>query len=270
MAQLLKSLRKVVSIKLCITRDDNVYCDVLVYSMHTEKAMFESNEAQIRGRFSILLVKVRLALEEKEVDVKKLHQYLKGLFKQGDCVKGTTVLEIFNAVTDNRLWDYGHYSYLEILIREYLPERVSMMKEYKGHLSGFHTGIKLIDYMKYANLPEVSDSTTEVDLRKYTAQHYQKLKVTLKVDRKISELSLAYVQDLWSSLAEEFDLPSLTALLDKILTGSLEIVWLILPHIAKMITMSVQNSGSFFRQHNIVYISIDDQPVYDMRLTVRQ
>ena len=81
---------------------------------------------------------------------------------------------------------------------------------------------------------------------------------------------MKYVQDLWSSFAEEFDLPSLTVVLDKILEGSLEIVWLILPHVAEKIASAASSKGaiSFFRKLHMVYVAIDDHPIYDEKLMV--
>ena len=67
---------------------------------------------------------------------------------------------------------------------------------------------------------------------------------------------------LWESLAEEFDLPSLTAVIDKIIDGSLIISWLILPHIADKIRASFSKALRFYQQLGIVEVFIDDDLLY--------
>ena len=77
-----------------------------------------------------------------------------------------------------------------------------------------------------------------------------------------------YVEGLWKSFVEEYGIPSLTAVLDRVLEGSLEIVWLILPHVAEMIAASAHKSLPFFQKHNIIYLAIDDHIIYDSSLQV--
>ena len=94
-------------------------------------------------------------------------------------------------------------------------------------------------------------------------KYYRKLKIKLKLDKRITELTLSYVNKLWQSLAEEFDLPSLTAVLDKIIDGSLVISWQILPHIADMIRASSSKALRFYQRHGIVEVHIDDHLLYN-------
>ena len=82
---------------------------------------------------------------------------------------------------------------------------------------------------------------------------------------KISDISLSYVNDLWTELAEEFDLPSLTAIIDKIVAGSIEITWLVLPHLAATIILKSKllRAVKFFRQHHIINLMVDEDVIYD-------
>ena len=57
-------------------------------------------------------------------------------------------------------------------------------------------------------------------------------KVKLELERKIDIIALKYVQDLWEEFVEEFDIPYLTAVIGKILSGSLHITWIITSEIA--------------------------------------
>ena len=89
--------------------------------------------------------------------------------------------------------------------------------------------------------------------KKYN-RHYQKLTVELRLERDISELTLLYAEKLWKALMKEFHLPPLTAVMDKIVEGSLSITWLILPHIVEKIRATYFKSVEFFQQRNIIRI----------------
>lgn len=234
--------------------------------------MMRSNIEEIKSRFSTLLMDVRSALEEKRVKVEDVFQLLVGIFQRDDCIPNTSLIEIFTAMTINNLWNYQHHSPVEKLVHCFLPDRLSLMTKYKSYLSGFYATTKLIDYIRYTNLPQNDDSEEDpnkpLPLQNYTVKDYRRLKVVLKTDRKISKLSLVYVQELWNSFAEEFDIPSLTAVIDKILEGSIEIIWLIQPHVAEKIIVAAHKSTPFFRQHQIIYVAVDDHLVYDAALMV--
>ena len=136
------------------------------------------------------------------------------------------------------------------------------MRDYKSNLTGFFLTTKLVDYIEYRKL-QTDDSDDDSEqlfiLKKYTVQHYRKIKVKLELNRKVSELSLAYVHKLWHSLADEYELPSLTAIVDQILTGSLEITWRVLPQDV----LNIKARARFFRSHQIIQVFIDDVIVYD-------
>ena len=57
-------------------------------------------------------------------------------------------------------------------------------------------------------------------------------------------------------LAKEFHLPPLTAVMDKVMEGSLTITWLILSHIVEKIRVTYFKSVEFFQQHNIISIEL--------------
>ena len=228
------------------------------------EAMFRSNLEDIKSRFAFLLLKVRSAFEMNHVAPTDVHGVLIGIFDCGDRLPKTNLEEIFTAVTNQRLWDYTHHSPVEKLLRRFLPDHLLLMcemREYKAHLSGFYTTTKLIDYIKYTNIDSTADN--ELDLEKLTDANYQKLKVKLDLDRKINTLALKYVQDLWEEFAEEFDIPYLTAVIGKILSGSLHITWLITSKMANKIVTAVHES-TFFQNHpHIMYVAINGTVYYD-------
>ena len=97
-----------------------------------------------------------------------------------------------------------------------------------------------------------------------TAEHYKKIKVKLNLKRKISDLSLDYVHNLWVSFAEEFEIPSLTAILHEITRGSLEVTWLI-PHAFMEL---IKPRSSFYKRLGITQVLVDGRVVYDEKKMV--
>ena len=227
------------------------------------EAMFRSNLEDIQSRFAILLQSVQSALETHHVAPTDVHGVLIAMFGCGtDCLPKTNLEEMFKAATSQSLWDYTHHSPVEKLLRRFLPDYLSCMREYKAHLSGFYATTQLIDYITYTNIDSAVEG--ELDLEKLTVVHYQKLTVELKLnDRKIDTLSLKYVQDLWEEFAEEFNIPYLTAVISKILRHSILITWLITPDTANKIATASRES-SFFQNHpNITYVAINDTVYYE-------
>ena len=230
-------------------------------------AVIQSNEERIEALFSALLLKVQAVFEASNVVVSRVRQFLVNFLKCEDCLPESisNFDKLFTAVTMNGLWSYQHYSPLEWLTDHFLPEEPQIkgfMRDYKSQLAGFFLTTKLVDYIEYKQLQadeSDDDSDQQSTLKKYTAQHYRKIKIRLKMKRKLSEISLGYVQKLWSSLAEEYELPSLTAIIDTIVDGSLEITWLLPPHVAERI----KPRAKFFRQLQIVQMFLDDVTVYD-------
>ena len=219
------------------------------------KRMFDSNEEDIKSRFATLLISVRSALEANHYPTNDVRSILVGMFAESDdyIPRTNRLEEIFDAATHHRLWDYLHHSPVESLLRRCLPDHISLIREYKEHLSGYCTTTKLIDYIKYTNM-DPQQGQNRLPLGSYTREQCQKITVTLGLTRNITELSLQYVQDLWEQFAEEFDIPFLTAVIDSVLSGSLIIIWLVPPKEAEKIVSSAHRSTSFFQVHDIISV----------------
>jgi hypothetical protein len=214
--------------------------------------MIRSNVEKIKALFSSLTLKVQSALQSQS-DISNVRHFLITFFKC-DLPETTEVEKLFTTIALNDLWDYHNHSPLERLINEFLPsdqEVGSLMKEYKARLSGFYVTTKLIDYVEYQNL-SADDSSP-----KLTTKQYKTIKVVLQLGRKISQVSLDYVVKLWQSFAEEYEIPSLTAVIDRIVAGSgLEVTWRVPLYLASAIVS--RPHLSFFRNHGIVCIFTDD------------
>ena len=238
------------------------YCNCTCAGME----MVRSNQARIKAHFSSLVLKVQSALQSQS-DVSNLRDFLITFFKH-NFPETSNLKKLFATISLSGLWDYHNYSPLEQLIDQFLPsdqEVRSLMKAYKARLSGFYLTTKLIDYIKYQTF-SADDSDEEYDQPspKLTPKQYKKIKVVLQLERKISQVSLDYVVKLWQSFAEEYEIPSLTAVIDRIVAGSLEVTWRVPQHIAE----AILPRSKFFRNHGIVLVSIDDIIIYDAKQMV--
>ena len=138
------------------------------------EAMFRSNLEDIKSRFAYLLQDVRSALEANHVATSDVHGVLIGMLNCGHCVPNTNLEDIFTAVTSHGFWDYTHHSPVEKLLCCFLPDHLSLMREYKAHLSGFYVTTKLIDYITYTNIISTVDS--KLDLERLTEAKLSKVK----------------------------------------------------------------------------------------------
>ena len=229
--------------------------------------MIRSNEEEIKMCFTALLLKVQSALQSEQ-DVSNVRQFFINFFKC-EFPETSDLDKLFAAVTLNSLWDYQHHSPLEQLINHFLArdqELEGLMKAYKARLSGFYLTTRLIDYIEYQNL-SANDTDEECDQPspKLTLKEYRKIKVVLQLKRKISQVSLDYVVKLWQSFAEEYEIPSLTTVFDRIVAGSLEVTWRVPKHIAD----TILPRSKFFRSHGIILVFIDDVIIYDEKQMVQ-
>ena len=222
--------------------------------------MAETALRKIKSRFSVLVINVQSSMEDHMVKVKKVRQFLLNFF-EGDCsIPNVADFDkLFDTITEARLWRYDHYGPLEELAETFLPEddpARAQVTEYKSQLTGFYATTRIIDFIKLNELEDREEIPGRTFSPKKYNSHYQKLTVELRLDRDVSELTLEYIGKLWKALAKEFHLPSLTAVMDKIVEGSLEITWLILPHIIDKISATYFKSVKFFQQHNITRIDL--------------
>ena len=74
---------------------------------------------------------------------------------------------------------------------------------------------------------------------------------------------MEYVDNLWLSLAEYFLLPALSALLDNIKHGCIEVSWLIPPHFMFQVIENLQRNTDFFKSKDIVEVFAEGECVYN-------
>jgi hypothetical protein len=226
------------------------------------------NLNKIKGQFSSLLLKVQSALKSHQVSVDSVRNFLVHYFRRSDWIHDPSNLDdLFTALSVAKLWNYDHYGDLEVVIEHFLADDSKVKKfisDYKSQLTGFYTTTRIADFIKLSDFEESEqDPQQPLPTDGFTLKDYRKLKLKLKIDRKVSAVTLSYVDELWRSLAEEFDLPCLTAVIHSIIEGSLVVTWLVLPHIAEKIISTSIKDDKFFHLNGITRMEIDSTVIFD-------
>ena len=223
---------------------------------------------KIKRQFASLQVEVRSAIEAQQIKVSDVHQFLVSFFQSECCIpEAPDLTKLFNIITEAKLWRYDHYGPLKELTETFLPAdnlARKLVSEYNTQLSGFYTTTKIINFIKLSELEDFEDDLQDFSPEKYK-MHYRKLTVELKLGWKIklSDMTMSYVDTLWKALLEEFNLPPLTAIIKKIVSGSLKIKWLVPLQVSTVIAASYSKALRFYQQHNIVKVELDGRTLYD-------
>ena len=233
------------------------------------------NQDEIKHCFALLIDRLRSALKVDGIEASDVIQYLKDT-----CMKLEVTLQgqlsnletIFDYLQSAQLWSYENYGLVDRLNKRFLEASSQSVKhdilKYKGKFSGYLAMKKIIHSEYFVEADEADDIGIEEPAKivaKYGTRECHKLKVKLELGgRKLSEVSLLYIAELWKSLREEYELPSLTAQIDYIMEKCLEIVWLISPMDAEKIRASMKSHLPFFQKHNITLVAIDGHIVYEL------
>ena len=168
------------------------------------------------------------------------------------------------------MWDYLNYQPLERVAKMYggkEPDLMAKLEAYIQHLVGYKMVVKMTDY--FADVSITRGSATEDDdtsspppVRK-DPDFRRKLEVKLNVP--IKARSLKYIDEIWNSLSRVFRLPPSSAILDKIIEGSLHITWLI-PAVFVPQMMEIAEQPKlivYFRQMSIRLLTVDGACLYE-------
>jgi hypothetical protein len=209
-------------------------------------------------------------MDARQVKVKDVHHFLVSFFQSECCIpEAPDLTKLFIIVTEAKLWRYDHFSPLRELAEKFLPNdnpARRLVSEYKDQLSGFYTTTKIIDFIDLSELDDLEDNSDSDGAKQSLSpkELYRELKLTLKLDRKVklSDMTMSYVDTLWKALIDEFDLPPLTAIIKKIVGGSLIISWLVPLQVSSVIKADYSKALGFYLQHNIAQIELDGSILY--------
>lgn len=204
--------------------------------------------------------------------MKKLQFFIKNMLGPNRAFKNAvstldSVLDTFEVMTDHCLWDYWNYHTVEAIVNKFAKDNMdikTLIDTYQTDLAGFKLGTKLSKYIKEkAHFIEIRERARrdQSPLARYDEIYYSRLETVLKVN--VDAKYLAYVDEVWKSIATHCRLPSLPALLDMIQKGSLKITWMLPIPSALQLQTSIQDSERFFQEQKIARIILDDEVLYD-------
>ncbi len=231
----------------------------------------------IKGHFADLTVRVRRRLKAINIDVDDFRLYLTSRFGCGDFISSiSSVSEVIDAVTRKPLWDYYNYHALEGIIKYFGKddsEMIGWMEKYKTRLTAFKATTKIADYIDIKDDDELiygADIPFKDHQKLYDRKFYHELSFKLSQKRKnniirVDERCLSYIDELWKSVSDQFLLPPLPIILEKIRNGCIEVTWIVPVTIALTINLKATSHRSieFYRQKNIVQITMNDRTVFD-------
>ena len=208
-----------------------------------------------------MLNKVRRKLKEKPIN-EDLRFLLNSYFLKDYISKSSDVNAIFETVNCYKLWDFWNYEPIANIVKEFAtddPELTSLMKHYRQDLESYKVTEKLIDHINAFSLTRKEEEELKHAAR-YDEQYYKTL--SMKLQMRVTEHSLKYIDDLWDEFATLYSLPRHEALLDHVHKGCISVVWLIPSRLAPQILDATPLNGDFYHKHNITEVAFDGTCIY--------
>ena len=248
------------------------------YSLITEEDIFTSslqlvskNKTMIKKEFFKLKEYIAGNLSKVNIDTDDFHDYVEDVFDaSGSIPEASSISTIFKTLTKKRFWDFLDISRLESIVEMFSGdlegENIKMIKMYKANLAGFKVATKIKDLIAANKEIGSSDDTIDEHEQKYDKKYLTDLSLKLFQDKKasikLSLQSLKYIDKLWSSLCEEFHMPSLPHLLDKIVEGCIAIHWVVHHNLVFKLLEGVSGAVEFFEREVIVNVCVQEVCVY--------
>ena len=228
--------------------------------------VLKKNEAKIKQAFAHLVGQVLVMLMNLPVNIVVFRVFMSNLFPGilKHIPSSASVSDFFTYISDNQMWSYTNHAPVESVAEEYLsanPETEQLIDKYETQLAGYNATTSLVDYIALCKENCVYGGKS-VSASTFDEAYYEKISVKLQIP--FTDETLEYVSILWKSLARRFLLPSLTALLYRVVEGSLVITWCIPHHFAMKIRENIGGAEAeeFFREYNIMEVKLDEEVVY--------
>jgi len=218
---------------------------------------------KIRGKFATLVKNASRKLQSI-VNIDDFRVFVINLFQPGDCIPDSgSVHEIFCAIAKNELWDCVNHFPLKLIIEEFACNDTKMsewVKEYEQARSGYMLMTKISEHIGAVAVSDSDDTDSEKQLKgkpaKYDPRYYRSL--SLKVEAKVTEVSMQYVDELWESFTSYYRLPSCVAILDTVRAECVLVTWLVPTKHTLELIQKARADPDFFQEHNILWAAVDD------------
>lgn len=218
----------------------------------------------------MLLLNTYRKLKEKPIKVEDFQFFLASLFPSECIPKSSSVHELFEAITRQKLWDYWNYYQLEQIVQEFVAddrEMISWMKTYQQDLKSFKATTKLIDHIPAARADsEYMSLSAERQPARYDQRYYLSLSIKLKIE--FTDHTLLYIDDLWNEFADLYGLPPRVALFDHVRRGCVSIVWCIPSHLTSEICSAKPLSADFCCKHKIMRVEFGEKCIYQEEVSI--
>ena len=237
----------------------------------------KKNVAIIKKNYAKLIMEIAKNLETAKPNMEEFHTFIINIFDARELPRAETVKYMFKILSEKKCWNFIDVSNLESIVEEFSvgfkDQNKKLMKQYKEELSGFKAATKIVDFMNLKRKEEPDDGSDgeeyisiDSNKEKYDEKYRKKLSIKLydgKGGTKITLRSLEYVDKLWNSLCEEFEMPSLPKLLDSIMSGCIIVTWIIRRIHAQKILHNVFHAAVFLKQELIVRVYLEGVCIYD-------
>ena len=247
------------------------------YELLVPTAASKKNEAIIKRNYAKLIMEIAKNLETVNPDMDDFHTFVINIFDASELPKVETVQDMFKILSEKKCWSFIDVSNLASIVEEFSEgfedQNKKRIKQYKEELSGFKAATKIVNFMNSNRENEPDDGSDseeyisiDSDKAKYDEKYRKKLSIKLNEGEggtKITLRSLEYVEKLWKSLCEEFEMPSLPKLLDSIVSGSIIVTWIVRRIHAQKILHNIFHAAIFLKQELIVGIYLEGVCIYD-------
>jgi len=227
---------------------------------------FENRQA-INEKFAVFLMNVCDKMLKNGVDIKKFRLFVVALFPPGDCIPPlpTDLSKIFEAITHHGLWDSFHYTPLMQIIRNFGagdPEMKAWIKNYKKDMRSYTLLTKIEDYI----VSEIVTFAEPPPAKK--AKYDPRYCCPVEWKTEFDDSTLRYLTDVWEMFSDRYLLPDSppSALLDRVRSGCVSVVWLIPSHLIPQLLKRVQVDTNFFQKHRILKVTVGDDIVYEEKV----
>ena len=216
----------------------------------------KKNILKIDAKFAMLVLHTSRKMEEK-MSVDEFILFCKQLSLTEHLPNDVASYQgIFSYFKNAGIWSYENYHLLETIIENFVPEISESMQEYQKDYEGFKVATQLKHYI---------DALVELPRVKPDPALFARLET--KIEVRISDRSLQYIDQLWKSLSHHFCLKSYELVLENMTPGSLTITWCFPRHETSQVKAMATSSSEFFSKHNIVEVSIDSQLIFQAEKT---
>ena len=228
------------------------------------------NLQKITEKFASVIVLARDVLQEKNISVPDLRLVLVASYRPSEenndtreinpskfirDVLGTaqSIGEAFEALMYQNLMSFKNYHLLRLIVSIYASEISAKLNEYEDELGGYVLVTKIQDYLD-AELEQTEQAKPDPKL-------FDELSVKVKVN--VTEKTMEYVSELWTSLGRRIGLPLSALPLHRVAKGCIKIVWLLPSHLTQFATLQVQENTNYFREENVLRVTIAGRCIYD-------